>query len=57
MSEAITEQDEVFAPRRITVVFPESRRRVSVYYSALRLNDPEPSFSFSIPHDAVTITR
>jgi hypothetical protein len=57
VSEAITEQDELFAPRRITVVFPESQRRVSVYYSALHLNDPEPSFSFSIPHDAETINR
>ncbi|MGB5872603.1 MAG: DUF4292 domain-containing protein [Bacteroidota bacterium] len=57
VSDAITEQDDIFAPRRITVVFPESQRRVSVYYSALHLNDPEPSFSFSVPPDAETIDR
>jgi len=57
VSDAITEQGEIFAPRRITVVFPESRRRVSVYYSSLQLNDPDPSFSFSIPSTAEIITR
>ena len=56
-SEAITEQDDIYAPRRITVAFPESRRRVSVYYSSLHLNDPDPSFSFSIPSNAERINR
>ena len=57
VSDVILEQDNTFAPRRITVVFPEAQRRVSVFYKSLHINDPDPSFAFSIPRDAEIIYR
>lgn len=54
---AFVEQDDVVAPKRITITFPEQRRRVSVFYTSFHLNVPEPSFAYSIPPSARTIVR
>jgi len=51
------EEDDVTAPRRISITFPEQQRRVSVSYSNLRLNPDNPSFAFSIPSNAHVIVK
>jgi len=56
-SAAFTEEGEASAPRRIVVGFPQKERQVSVYYTSLTLNPPNPSFAYSLPADARTIVR
>jgi len=56
-SSAITEQDGVRVPRRIRVRFPGQGRQLSVAYSSITLNDPHPSFQFSIPTSAHIVIR
>ena len=51
------DQDDLAAPRRISISLSEPRRRVSVGYTKLTLNDPNPSFAFSIPRNARTMDR
>jgi hypothetical protein len=46
---SIIEQDDCFAPRRISVTFPASRSALSVSYKSITLNDPSPSFAFRVP--------
>jgi hypothetical protein len=45
------------APKRIRISFPVQGRQLSVNYSAMALNDPHPSFEYSIPSNARTILR
>ena len=52
-----TEQQSATAPKRIKVTFPEDGRQVSLSYSSLSLNEPNPSFEFSIPQNAHTVIR
>jgi len=54
---SLTEDDGVVAPKRIVVKFPGQDRRLSISYSTLTLNAPNPSFAFSIPKNAQTIVR
>jgi len=54
---AFTEEDGVSAPRRITVSFPEEQRQLGIFYSSLTLNEPHPSFVYSIPSNARTDVR
>ena len=56
-ADAITEQDDVYAARRISITFPLQQRRLSIYYTSLSLNEPNPSFEFSIPASAHTTVR
>lgn len=49
-------EDEMSAPRLITVAFPRERQQVSIYYSSLLLNPPEVSFAYSIPTGVRTRT-
>jgi hypothetical protein len=48
----VTEEEGVFLPKRIRVTFPDSGRQIAVLYSSLSLNDPSPSFAFTVPVDA-----
>ena len=57
LASGMTEQDSVSAPRRIKIRFPEDGRQISIFYSSLTLNAPQPSFEFSIPDNAQTIVR
>ncbi len=41
-------------PRQITLVFPESGRRLSVYYSSLTVNPGHVSFAHGIPRSATS---
>ena len=56
-SSAFIEQDEVNVPKRISITFPREDRNVSLYYSKIRVNDPSPSFDYSIPSNAHTVVR
>jgi len=48
-ADALTDDDGVYVPRRINLAFPASGRQISLSYSAISINDPEPSFSFTLP--------
>jgi len=48
------EQDDLIAPRLISVSFPETRRQLSVYYSDLTLNPGILTFTYAIPRSART---
>jgi hypothetical protein len=54
---AFTEDEGADAPRRIMVSFPEEERKLNIFYSAITLNDPHPSFVFSLPSNARTDIR
>ncbi len=56
-SSGFIEQDGVNIPKRISITFPQEDRNVSLYYSKVRLNDPGPSFVFSVPPNAHTVVR
>lgn len=56
-SSSFTERDNVSAPKRISITFPQDGRQVSLSYSSMKLNEREPSFVFSIPQNAHTIVR
>jgi outer membrane lipoprotein-sorting protein len=57
VASSVTDQDDVQAPRRIVVKFPQDHRQLSIFYSSLTLNEPHPSFVFSIPSNARTTIR
>ncbi|MEK9135518.1 MAG: DUF4292 domain-containing protein [Bacteroidota bacterium] len=57
VSSSIKEDEQVSAPRRIRVRFPNQGRQLSVQYSSIALNDPNPSFSYFVPSNARTIVR
>jgi outer membrane lipoprotein-sorting protein len=46
-----------YAPKRIRIRFPAQDRQLSVSYSSMTVNDPRPSFAYSIPSNARTIVR
>jgi hypothetical protein len=54
---SLAEDGAVVAPRRVRISLPSSGRRVSVAYTRLIINDPEPSFAFTIPPSAEVIER
>ncbi|MFN0157523.1 MAG: DUF4292 domain-containing protein [Bacteroidota bacterium] len=54
---SLMEDDDATAPKRIVMRFPRENRRLSINYSSLLLNEPNPSFAFSIPKTAETIER
>lgn len=56
-SSSLTEQDEICAPRRITVSFPSDNRQISIAYSSLTLNAPHPSFAYAVPPNAHRTVR
>ncbi len=43
--------------RRVRIVFPQERRRLSIAYNALRLNPHETHFRFTIPDNARRVVR
>jgi outer membrane lipoprotein-sorting protein len=53
----LLEQDGLCIPRRITVVFPDQERKISIYYTSLDPNATDLSFAFSIPRNARTFRR
>jgi hypothetical protein len=56
-SSGTTEQEGLRVPRRIKVRFPGQERQLSVAYSSLTLNHPRPSFLYTIPDNAHTVTH
>jgi hypothetical protein len=54
---AFAEESDAFAPKRIVIWFPQEQRQISVHYSTLTINPPNPSFVYSVPLDARTLTR
>jgi len=52
---ALEEDGAVVAPRRIRISLPSTGRRVSVAYSRMVINDPEPAFDFTVPSNAEVI--
>ena len=46
---ALREVDGIFIPRRMNLAFPVSGRQISVSYQTVDINDPSPSFSFTLP--------
>lgn len=54
---SLTEDDGAVVPKRISVKFPGEDRGLSITYSSLTINGPDPSFAFSIPKNAQTIIR
>ena len=54
VSSSVMEEEDVCAPRRVTVSFPEEHRQLSVVYSNLDLNVAEVPFDYTIPPSART---
>jgi len=54
---SFTEEGTAQAPRRIRIKFPAEERQLSVSYSSVTLNDPNPSFLYTTPPNARTETR
>ena len=50
-------QDNVSAPRHVTVEFPDQGRRLSIHYSSLDLNAGDLSFLYTVPAGARTSAR
>lgn len=48
------EQGPCRMPRQITVEFPDSQRKLSIYYSSLTLNPEDVSFAYTVPRSAVS---
>lgn len=57
VSSAFVEDGTACMPKRVRIRFPSQDKQVSVSYSSFRLNDPSPSFVYSIPSNARTIHR
>lgn len=53
----IVERDSVYAPARISVVFPEDGRRLSINYTSIDLNPAETSFVYAVPPNARKTVR
>ena len=56
-SSSFAEDGAVHAPKRIRIRFPGQDRQVSVSYSSITLNDPNPSFAYTVPPNARTMVR
>lgn len=56
-SSGMIEDEGARMPRRITMEFPEERRRVVIHFSRANLNPPEVSFEYTIPPNARRTTR
>lgn len=54
---AFLNEENVSAARRIQIQFPKQSRQISISYRALKLNDPDTDFSFTVPSSAKQITR
>jgi hypothetical protein len=52
-----TEQGSLAAAKRIVVTFPRDNRQLTVSYSALTLNAPNPRFDFTVPPTATTVEK
>ncbi len=48
------QQGSYHMPRQITLEFPGSGRRLSVYYSSMRMNPDHVSFAYTVPRSAVS---
>jgi len=57
VSSSFAEDGAASAPKRIRIRFPSQERQLSVSYSSITLNDPDPSFAYSIPSNARTVIR
>jgi outer membrane lipoprotein-sorting protein len=57
VSSSFAEDGAASAPKRIRIRFPSQERQLSVSYSSITLNEPDPSFSYSIPSNARTVIR
>jgi outer membrane lipoprotein-sorting protein len=57
VSSSFAEDGAASAPKRIRIRFPSQERQLSVSYSSISLNDPDPSFAYSIPSNARTVIR
>jgi len=57
VASSFAEDEMSSAPRHIRIRFPVQERQVFVNYSSITLNDPNPSFAYSIPSNARTTTR
>jgi outer membrane lipoprotein-sorting protein len=57
VSSSFAEDGAASAPKRIRIRFPSQERQLSVSYSSISLNDPDPSFTYSIPSNARTVIR
>jgi hypothetical protein len=53
----VRDYEGIAVPRRIRLAFPKESRTISVYYTALSVNRDRPSFEYSIPAGARSITR
>jgi hypothetical protein len=53
----VRDYEGIAVPRRIRLAFPKEARTISVYYTALSVNGDRPSFEYSIPAGARSITR
>ncbi len=51
-SSSVKQEDQVCAPRRVTVAFPTEHRQLAVSFSALALNTEDVPFDYSIPSNA-----
>jgi outer membrane lipoprotein-sorting protein len=56
-SSSFAEDGTAGAPKRIRIVFPGQNRQLAVNYSTMTLNEPELSFTYSVPSNARTIIR
>lgn len=57
VSSSFADDGAASTPKRIRIRFPAQERQLSVSYSSISLNDPDPSFAYSIPSNARTIIR
>ncbi len=57
VSSSFIEDGAAGAPKRVRIRFPAQNRQLSVSYSSIVLNEPHPSFVYSIPSNARTILR
>lgn len=53
----VRDYEGIAVPRRIRLAFPKESRTISVYYTAISVNRDRPSFDYSIPAGARSITR
>jgi hypothetical protein len=49
--------DGVSVPRRISILFPQAKRQLAVFYDRVTVNPPEVSFAYSVPSSARRETR
>lgn len=54
---SFADDGSTYAPKHIRIRFPSQDRQLSVSYSSITVNDPRPSFAYTIPSNARTIVR